>query len=111
MFGFKLLTALAALAPAVLAHPATGPRQIRELCAAEPSAEFLADAAAFASLEQYGDNSTRLNIASASEARAAPIVIDTYFHVVARSTSLSGGYVPQSQLTAQFNTLNSNYGE
>lgn len=31
--------------------------------------------------------------------------------VVARSTSLSGGYVPQSQLTAQLSVMNSNYGK
>lgn len=112
MVSFTLLTAaLAAFAPSVFAHPSTilerGASKFG--CAVEPTPDFLAASAAFAQLEATGDNSTSLNIAAAS--RAAPIVINTYFHVVARSSALSGGYIPQSQLTQQLAVMNSNYGK
>lgn len=113
MVSFRLLAVLAALAPAVFAHPAAdiAERQTgRYSCGAEPSSEFLAEAASFSNLEKTYDNSSaRFNIAQPSSLRAT-IVIQTYFHVVARSTALSGGYIPQSQLTAQLNVMNSNYG-
>lgn len=111
MVSFKLMTAIAALSPTILAHPAADISERAEnryLCKSEPSPEFLADAAAFANLEATYDNSSRLNI-QAEGARAAPIVIQTYFHVVARSNSLSGGYIPESQLAAQFKVMNDNY--
>lgn len=114
MVSFKLFTAVAALASSALAHPANegvAERAVetRQLCKAEPSPEFLAQAAAFGALEATGDNSTSLNILSSEQrvAAAATITIQTYFHVVASSTSLSGGYIPQSQVTAQFNKMNS----
>lgn len=114
MVSFKLFTAVTAFATSALAHPANegvAERAVetRALCKSEPSAEFLSQAAAFANLESTNDNSTNLWIASA-DARLAPTSpIQTYIHVVASSNSLSGGYIPQSQVTAQFNKLNSAY--
>lgn len=106
-----LAAALAAFAP-VFAHPSSiiNTRAADRFgCAVEPTPEFLANVATFAQLESAGDNSTSINIADVS--RAAAIVIDVYFHVVARSSSLSGGYIPQSQLTQQLAVMNSNYGK
>lgn len=104
-----LAAALAVFTPA-FAHPTNAPRAKTMGCAVEPTAEFLATAAKFAELEAAGDNSTEINISSARvAAAAATITVDVYFHVVAKSTSLSGGYIPQSQLDAQFKVMNDEY--
>lgn len=42
-------------------------------------------------------------------AAAASINVNIYWHVVATSTSASGGYLPQSSLDAQLNVLNDAY--
>jgi hypothetical protein len=109
MVQFTLLAALLAVVPSVFAHPANGPRATKFGCGTAPSPAFLAQAAKFEELEAANDNSSRISIADVSAARAT-ITIQTYFHVVAKSTSLSGGYVPQSQLNSQIAVMNSNYG-
>lgn len=103
-----LAAALVAYVPSILAHPANGPRADRFGCGTEPTAEFIAQAAKFQDLEAASDNSTSMSIASDVSA-AATITIQTYFHVVARSTSLSGGYLSQSTLNTQLSVMNSNY--
>jgi hypothetical protein len=105
MVRFTLLAAAtAALLPSVFAHPANGPRSSKMGCGTEPSAEFLAKSEEMAALET---NSSTIADFSAT----ATITIQTYFHVVARSTAASGGYIPQSSLTQQLAVMNSNYGE
>ena len=75
-----LLAAALAVVPSILAHPANGPRATKFGCGTEPSAEFLAQVAEFEELEATNDNSSRISISEVSAA-AAPIVIQTYFHV------------------------------
>jgi hypothetical protein len=43
---------------------------------------------------------------NSSTARAAP-VIPVYYHIIYANTTLTGGYVPDSQVTAQMSVLNS----
>jgi hypothetical protein len=100
-----LVAAFAAFMPATLAHPANGPRNSLMGCGTEPSEAFLAKSAEMAALE--ANSSVAEFKASAA---AATITIQTYFHVVARSSAASGGYIPQSQLTQQLAVMNSNYG-
>ena len=77
-----------------------------ELCGAKAPTGFESVAAAFAQFEEVARSS---NNGTASEKRAITY-IDTYFHVVARSTALSGGYVPAAQLTNQLKIMNQHYG-
>jgi hypothetical protein len=101
-----LVAALTAFMPATLAYPANGPCNSLMGCGTEPSAAFLAKSEEIAALEA---NSSVAEFTS-SAAVAATITIQTYFHVVARSSAASGGYIPQSQLTQQLAVMNSNYG-
>ena len=103
----SLIMALVAMFPSSFAHPANGPRSTLMGCGTEPSAAFLAKSAEFAALE--ASNSSR--VAAADVSAAATITIQTYFHVVAKSTAASGGYIPQSSLTQQLSVMNDNYGE
>jgi hypothetical protein len=101
----SLIIALAALLPGVFSHPANGPRSTLMGCGTEPTAEFLAKTEEFAAME--AGNST----IQAQFKAAATITIQTYFHVVAKSTAASGGYIPQSSLTQQLAVMNDNYGK
>ena len=103
----SLIIALAALVPSAIAHPANGPRSNLMGCGTEPSAAFLAKSAEFAALE--ASNSS--GVAAADFSAAATITIQTYFHVVAKSTAAAGGYIPKSSLTQQLAVMNDNYGE
>jgi hypothetical protein len=87
------LFGLAALSAAAIAAPSAG----RFGCGTETTPEILEISKQLAAMEAEGT----LNFTA-----QATIEVDLYFHVVASSTSLSGGYVPQSQLTAQYNVLN-----
>lgn len=69
---------------------------------AEPSVEHQAISSVLAIQEANLFGTSQL-------AARQSIVIDTYFHVVAASTSLSDGYIPDSQLTQQLAVMNSNY--
>ncbi|KAI0322948.1 hypothetical protein OF83DRAFT_1089869 [Amylostereum chailletii] len=40
---------------------------------------------------------------------AATATIDVYFHVISKDSTTAGGNIPASQITAQINTLNSDY--
>jgi len=44
--------------------------------------------------------------ASGNVTARATVNVDVYFHVIASSSSLSGGYVPQSQITNQLSVMN-----
>ncbi|KAK4104429.1 metalloprotease MEP1-like protein [Parathielavia hyrcaniae] len=92
--------ALAALAAhSALAIPAKPSKHGFSCGAPEPDAEHIKISQQFAQSEAAfrasGNVSTR-----------AVTTVDTYFHVVASSTSLSGGYLTDAMLTAQLNTLN-----
>ncbi|KAF1954688.1 metalloprotease [Byssothecium circinans] len=50
-----------------------------------------------------------LRVAETSTTSASSINVKIYYHVVAISTSASGGYLPQSALTAQTEVLNTAY--
>lgn len=107
MARFAFLTALlASTITGTQAHPQ--PRDVTRnaACGSEPPAGFVETAAVFGSFEAAARaNGTEEN------ARLATVTIDTYFHVVARTTALSGGYIPASQLTAQLSAMNSHYGK
>lgn len=96
--------AFAACLPAATAHPANGPRSSTFGCGTEPSAEFIAKSEEFAALEANSSNTT------ANFRTAATITVPVYFHVVAKSTAASDGYIPEASLTAQLDVMNSNYG-
>lgn len=92
----KIIALAAALSAVAVAAPGLG----RFGCGTKATPEFLAASEAMATRELAGNNTFSAQ---------ATIEIDTYFHVVAASNSLSGGYVPQSQLTAQLAVLNEAY--
>ncbi|KAF8073887.1 Metalloprotease [Lyophyllum atratum] len=48
---------------------------------------------------------------STSDAALAPIEIDVYWHVISANTTLTGGWVPNSQIDAQMAVLNQDYAE
>ncbi len=106
-FNFLAL-ALATCFTTIAAHPHNAPRNTNFGCGVEPTADFLAQAAEFAAAEA---NVTDASEFASQAAAAATITIQTYFHVVARSTAASGGYVSQTQLTNQLAVMNSNYGK
>lgn len=100
MFGKSVFVAAAALASfvnAVAIEPG------RFGCGApEPTQEQLQVAEAFSVIEaEQAGNSTLV-------ARQA-LTVDVYFHVVAASTSLSDGYVTDTQLANQLKVLNENF--
>jgi hypothetical protein len=97
-----LALALGAIVSSVTAHPANEARAGTNFgCGVKaPSAAFLKSSAAMAIAEA---NSTD------DFTTQATITVNTYFHVVAKSTAASGGYIPASQLTQQLAVMNSNY--
>jgi len=108
--------ALASCLPTVLSHPSTGPRHKLFGCATQPSDDFLAKAEELAGVEagrasksNEGKTSTSA-AANISLAAADTLQIQTYFHVVAKSTALTDGYVSSSTLSKQLKVLNDNYG-
>lgn len=78
-------------------------------CGAIAPVGFEAVTAAFGSFEAAERSAG--NESALAERQTTTITIDTYFHVVARSTALSGGYVPASQLTNQLAIMNTHYGK
>jgi len=108
MVRFTLLASLIAGAiTTVSAHPQPRDESRQIGCGTEPPAEFLEAASQISAWEKE----TFTNATRTDSARAATVTIDTYIHVVARSTALSGGYVPAAQLTNQISVLNEHYGE
>ncbi|KAH9206411.1 metalloprotease [Leptodontidium sp. 2 PMI_412] len=100
-----LASLLAGAITTVYAHPQPRDESRQIGCGTEPPAEFLDAASQISAWEaEIGTNATRTD-----SARAATVTIDTYIHVVARSTALSGGYVPAAQLTNQISVLNEHY--
>jgi hypothetical protein len=108
MFSASIVLSLAACLVPVLGHPTTGPRAISANahtafnCGTEPSAEFLSTVSEMAVAEK---SKSEIGIA----AIAATITVQTYVHVVASSTSSSGGYISASQITKQMAYMNSAY--
>jgi len=95
----------AAAVQGALAAPSreTRPSERAFACGApEPAAEHIKISQKFAAKEAEF-------VASGNFTTQAVTTVDVYFHVVASSTSLSGGYVTDAQLNAQLNTLNSAY--
>lgn len=101
----SLVLAFAACLPAAMAHPANGPRSSKFGCGTEPTAEFLAESEEFAALEANSSN------AKSDFTTAATITVPVYFHVVAKSTAASDGYIPEASLAAQLEVMNTEYGE
>ncbi|KAI0965278.1 metalloprotease [Xylaria arbuscula] len=95
---FKALIASALLATASASFNST------RLCGTpEPTEQQLAQSRAMLELERIA--------LSKGEARArAGFTVNAYFHVVASSTSLSGGYLTQQMLNDQLDVLNGAYG-
>jgi hypothetical protein len=108
MFSIKALISLAACLGPALAHPTTNTRAVvptRDFaCGTEPTAEFLAVAAEMMIAEANGT----LSAASDFSAQAT-ISVNTYVHVVASSTSSSGGYITSTQISNQIAYMNSAY--
>ncbi|KAF2834647.1 extracellular metalloprotease NCU07200 [Patellaria atrata CBS 101060] len=72
-------------------------------CGTAPSEEYMSMLQGVATDEQ--DASSARVFAAAED----PVVIDTYFHVVAASTNLADGYVTDQQLADQIAVLNEEY--
>lgn len=116
MARFTLLTlALAStiLSPlsTVLAHPTNGPRNTKFGCGVVPTPEFLATANEMAAQEASSKSALGALTAAGGVSAAATINVNVYFHVVARSTAASGGYVTAAQIANQVAVMNNNYGE
>lgn len=107
MHSTSILLSLAACLVPIFAHPTTGPRAVAGgafNCGTEPSAEFLATVSEISAAEANGSISQpEISIA------AATITVKTYVHVVASSTSSSGGYISASQISKQIAYMNSAY--
>lgn len=106
---FTSIIASVASVASVFAHPHgnTAPRAEGTMgCASNPSEKFLAAAHEMSIAEL---NTTSSRIATADVSAAATITIQTYFHVVAKSTAASGGYISATALTNQLAVMNSNY--
>lgn len=93
----------------VLAHPTNGPRDTKFGCGVVPTPEFLATAKEMAA--QEAASKSALGVLAADVSAAATINVNVYFHVVARSTAASGGYVTAAQIANQVTVMNNNYGE
>ncbi|KAK0102725.1 hypothetical protein ONS95_006327 [Cadophora gregata] len=103
-----LLSFLAAISP-IMAHPTNGPRDTKFGCGVVPTEEFLAVAKDMADQEAASKSALGASALAAEGAAAAVITVNVYFHVVARSTVASGGYVTASQITQQLAVMNNNY--
>ncbi|KAF9647707.1 zincin [Thelephora ganbajun] len=69
-------------------------------CGTTPSEEFISQAEAhFAENMVVVDPEARIDVAS----------IPVYWHVIYKSTSLSEGYIPDSQISSSINVLNADY--
>lgn len=111
-FAFLAMAFATLLSPisAHLAHSANDPRAAGKGCGTVPSAAFLASAAEMAKVEANATYHAAMNLKTdAGYSAAATITIQTYFHVIAKSTALSGGYITSTMLTNQLAVMNSNY--
>ncbi|KAK4186189.1 hypothetical protein QBC35DRAFT_281396 [Podospora australis] len=106
------LATVAAMAGAAIAAPQGDVTPGRFSCGApEPSAEHIKVSHDFAlqEAEAVVNSFKNLDARDGNVTAQAITYVDTYFHVVASSTSLSGGYLSDSALTAQLNALNAAY--
>ncbi|KAI9046526.1 hypothetical protein LZ554_009273 [Drepanopeziza brunnea f. sp. 'monogermtubi'] len=102
MFQIALLTTLLASAMTA-AHPQPRAGRPSGCGTVEPPADFVQ---AVSQMVEFEANAT-----TTESARRATVTVDTYVHVVARSTALSGGYVPASQITRQIEVMNEHYAD
>ncbi|KAK4151148.1 metalloprotease [Chaetomidium leptoderma] len=93
--------ALAAIAAHSAIAAPSGPSE-RSCGAPEPSAEHIKASQQFAVQEAKF-------LASGNFSMQAVTTVETYFHVVASSTSVSGGYITDAMLNAQLQALNTAY--
>ncbi|KAM3070215.1 hypothetical protein ACMFMG_010052 [Clarireedia jacksonii] len=102
-----LYAGLAAIIPLAMGG-VTAPREAASVrgCATAPTEEFLNIAAEMHLAEQ---NITKELKSPSTIAAAATLTVNTYFHVVAKSSSLSGGYVTSTQLSNQIAVMNEDY--
>lgn len=86
-------------------------------CDTQTTAEDLANFEELAALGSYEGNEALKARSRAILTRQAPVypwgkvTIDTWFHVIAESTNITDGYIPQEQLDAQLAVLNRDFGE
>ncbi|KAH8592158.1 extracellular metalloprotease [Bisporella sp. PMI_857] len=102
-----LASGLALCLPSAFAHPSTADRATggKFGCGVQPTEQFITASRNLAAKEAKSPFHTL----GKAYSNASTITIDTYFHVVARSKSLSGGYVPPEQLESQLAVLNDNF--
>jgi hypothetical protein len=89
----KIIVALAALAATALAAPS----REKFTCGTEPTEEILKAAEEMSLQESSGDFMET----------QATIVVDTYIHIVAASTSVADGYITDKMVTDQMAAMNS----
>lgn len=80
--------------------------QSRGLCLAEPPAEFVKAASKLYTTKNHPSQQ-----AAAVLSPLTNLAVKVYMHVVSTSTALSGGNIPDSQITAQFNRLRDSFCE
>ncbi|KAL2061241.1 hypothetical protein VTL71DRAFT_7514 [Oculimacula yallundae] len=100
-----LALAVASMLTPISAHPANGPRDDTKFgCGVVPTPEFIETAKAMAVEEEALGRSLL-----SDSAALATTTVNVYFHVVARSSAASGGYISASQISQQLAVMNANY--
>ena len=109
-----IVLALASCLPTVLSHPANGPRNTLFGCGTEPSDDFLATVQEIAASETSRSLASEANVEMSTYSNVSKSVntlrIQTYFHVVAKTKTIAGGYVPAASLAKQLKVMNADYG-
>ncbi|KAI1108550.1 metalloprotease [Nemania sp. NC0429] len=94
----------ALIASALLATASAAKFNTTRLCGTpDPTPQQFAESQAMLAKE-------RLALSKGESRALAGFTVNTYFHVVASSNSLSGGYLTQTMLTNQLSVMNSAYG-
>lgn len=107
----SLLAALAALSSAQAKHHHASTALTARNCGSTPSAAKVLKAEThFQSVLAGGAGASRAHALKSVGALSAP-TIPVYWHIVRSSTALSGGNVPQSQIDAQIDVLNTDYAD
>lgn len=118
MVRLTLFAVAVASLPHIFAHPSEFvSREDRGGCIADiPSKEYLAAASEMAAAESSSSISafSTADISVNAVDFGHPthdITVKTWMHVVAASTALEDGYIPEQQLLDQMDVLNDNYGK
>jgi hypothetical protein len=117
MVRLTLLAGVIASLPLIYGHPSElVSRDDRGGCIADvPTEEYLAAASAMSAEASSSISSfSTADFSTSAIDFGTPtydIIVKTWMHVVAASTALEDGYIPEQQLLDQMDVLNDNFGE